>query len=116
MSMVTSEALVLTSRAERYLEQFAKHFAHQPGGIQARVDDRGCLLVDFGGGATCAMEATGEGLKLRAEAVGAAELGGIQARLADRIEQIGHRDGITVQWTPDFSAAAERHSTGHRQH
>ncbi len=113
--MVTSAALVATGRADRYLEQFAKHFAHQPGGIRARVDDAGCLVVDFGT-ATCTMEATGEGLKLSAEAAGVAELGGLQARLAERIEQIGRRDGFTVRWTPDFTAAAGQHSTGHRQH
>jgi hypothetical protein len=112
--MVTSQALVVTMRADRYLEQFAKHFAHQPGGIQARLDE-GCLLIDFGT-ATCAMEATVDGLRLRAEAAGVEELGGLQARLADRVEQIGRRDGITVRWTPDFTAAAEQHSTGHRQH
>ena len=112
--MVTSEALVVTSRADRYLEQFAKHFAHQPGGIQARFDE-GCLLVDFGA-ATCAMEVTGDGLRLRAEAAGVEELGGLQARLAERVEQIGRRDGIAVRWTPDFTAAAGQRSTGHRQH
>lgn len=113
--MVTSEALVTTGRADRYLEQFAKHFAHQPGGIRARRDGDGRLVIDFGA-ATCAMQATGEGLKLRAEASGVEELGGLQARLAGRIEQIGRRDGITVRWAPDFTAAADQHSTGHRQH
>jgi hypothetical protein len=113
--MTTSEALVATGRADRYLEQFASHFAHQPGGIQAQLDGDGRLVIDFGG-ATCSMEATIDGLVLHAEAAGTEELGQLQRRLADRIEQIGRRDGIAVQWSPDFTSAAPQDSSGHRRH
>jgi hypothetical protein len=115
MSMVISEALVTTGRADRYLEQFAKHFDHQPGGIQARRDGDGRLVVDFGA-ATCTMQVTGEGLKLSAEAAEIEELGEVQARLAERIEQIGRRDGIAVRWMPDFTAVSGQRSAGHRRH
>jgi hypothetical protein len=113
--MTTSEALVATGRADRYLEQFAKHFVHQPGGIQAQLDEDGRLVIDFGG-ATCSMEATADSLVLHAEAAGMEELVQLQRRLADRIEQIGRRDGIAVQWSPDFTSAAPQDSSGHRRH
>ncbi|WP_185441728.1 DUF2218 domain-containing protein [Kribbella qitaiheensis] len=113
--MTGSEALVVTGRADRYLEQFAKHFAHRPGGIQAQLDDDGGLLVDFGG-ATCRMRATAEGLALSAEAAGAEELGQLQRRLTERLEQIGRRDGIAVRWNPDFTSAASQDAGGHRRH
>lgn len=99
--MATSEALVETGRADRYLEQFAKHFAHQPGGIQARYDADGRLLVDFGG-ATCSMHATVDGLVLRAESAQPEDLGRLQRRLTDRLEQVGRRDGLVVRWNPDY--------------
>lgn len=114
--MSSSEGLVVTGRADRYLEQFAKHLAHQPGGIQAQRGDDGSLLVDFGGGATCSLRAAADVLVLYAEAVGVEELGGLQRRLADRLEQIGRRDGITVQWSPDFTSAAQQDAGGHRRH
>ena len=62
------------------------------------------------------MEATVDGLVLHAEAAGAVELGQLQRRLAERLEQIGRRDGIAVQWSPDFTAMAPQESSGHRRH
>jgi hypothetical protein len=115
MQMTSSDALVATGRADRYLEQFASHFAHQPGGIQAQLDGDGRLVIDFGD-ATCSMRATVDGLLLHAEAARPEELGQLQRRLADRIEQIGRRDGIAVLWSPDFTSAAPQNSSGHRRH
>jgi hypothetical protein len=105
MSMTKSEGRVLTGRADRYLDQLAKHFAHRPGGIQAQPDSDGSLLVDFGA-ATCRMRATADSLILYAEAAGAGELGGLQRRLTERLEQLGRRDGLAVNWSPDFSSEA----------
>ena len=54
--MPSSEAIVGTSRAERYVEQFTRHFAHRPGGMRATVGEDGQLVIDLGGG-TCRMRA-----------------------------------------------------------
>ncbi|TDU89984.1 hypothetical protein EV138_3565 [Kribbella voronezhensis] len=113
--MTTAEGLVTTGRADRYLDQFAKHLAHQPGGIQARSDPDGSLLVDFGG-ATCRLRATADSLILYAEAAAPEELGGLQRRLTERLEQLGRRDGLAVRWSPDFIAAAPSEAGDHRGH
>ncbi|WP_112245208.1 DUF2218 domain-containing protein [Kribbella monticola] len=113
--MASAEGLVMTGRADRYLDQFTKHLAHQPGGIQARPDSDGSLLVDFGA-ATCRMRATADSLILYAEAALPEELGGLQRRLTERLEQLGRRDGLAVRWTPDFTAAAPQEAGDHRGH
>jgi hypothetical protein len=97
--MVSFGAFVETSRAERYVEQFSRHFAHRPGGMTARSDDDGQLLIDLGGG-TCRMQAEPDRLALRVEGPDAASLDAIKRKVAERVEQIGRRDGLVVHWQP----------------
>jgi hypothetical protein len=97
--MVSLEAFVDTSRADRYVEQFSRHFAHQPGGITAQSGDDGQLLIDVGGG-TCRMRAEPRGLALRVEAPDTERLDAITRKVAARVEQVGRRDGLVVRWQP----------------
>lgn len=97
--MPTAEAFVSTDRANRYLNQLSKHLTHGPGGIRARADADGSLLIDFGD-ATCSVSPTPAGLKLEAKSSAPDSLAELQRRLGRRIEQIGHRDSLAVQWDP----------------
>jgi len=96
--MLVCEAFVDTDRAQRYVDQLAKHFVHQPGGIRAQSQGDGQLLVDFGWG-TCNMRPQPDGLLLRAEAPDAEKLGWIQRGVADRLVRIGRRDRLVVRWS-----------------
>ena len=58
--MLVCEAFVDTDRAQRYVDQLAKHFVHQPGGILEQSQGDGQLLVDFGWG-TCSMRGVSSG-------------------------------------------------------
>jgi hypothetical protein len=97
--MISFEAFVETSRADRYVEQFSRHFAHRPGGMTARSDEVGRLLIDLGGG-TCRMQAEPGRLALRVEGPDAAGLDAIKRKVAQRVEQIGRREGLVVRWQP----------------
>jgi hypothetical protein len=97
--MASLEAFVDTSRADRYVEQFSRHFAHQPGGITAQSGDDGQLIIDVGGG-TCRMRAEPRGLALRVEARDTERLDAITRKVAERVEQVGRREGLVVRWQP----------------
>jgi hypothetical protein len=94
--MPSFEAVVDTSRAERYVEQFTNHFAHRPGGMGATPGD-GTLLIDLGGG-TCRMQVDPRGLVLRVESADPSRLDEIKQRIAERVEQVGRREGLVVRW------------------
>jgi hypothetical protein len=109
--MPTAEGFVSTDRADRYLSQLSRHLGHGPAGIQADTRTDGSLFLDLGD-ATCVLSATPVGLRLQAESSAADQLAQLQRRLAGRIEQIGHRDSLTVHWNPPPppANAAERHT------
>jgi len=113
--MATAEGFVSTDRAARYLSQLSRHLGHGPGGIQADMRTDGSLYLDLGD-ATCVLSATPAGLHLQAESSAEDQLARLQRRLAGRIEQIGHRDSLTVRWNPapPPADAAEPHTpSGH---
>jgi hypothetical protein len=56
-------------------------------------------VIDFGVG-RCALDATGEGLVLSAEAGDQHQLCQIQEAITGRRERIGQRDKLTVTWGP----------------
>lgn len=97
--MPISDAFVDTNRAQRYLAQLGKHLAHGPGEIRAELDGDRHLDAAIGAG-TCSMHADPLGLRLRAAAPDAETLNQIQRGVAGRLEQIGHRDGLVVCWSP----------------
>lgn len=101
--MPVVEGYAETARAARYVEQLSSHFGHEPGGMKVLASEPGQLVVDLGG-ATWSLRADPAGLTLRVESADASLLTRLSARVAERIEQIGRRDGLTVHWQPPTSA------------
>lgn len=101
MAMV--EARVGTARAARYVEQLSSHFGHEPGGMKVLSSAPGELLIDLGE-ATWSIRAVSDELVLRVEADDADRLRETSAHVAERIEQIGRRDGLQVRWQPSNPA------------
>jgi hypothetical protein len=108
--MVIVEAHVETKRSSRYLIQLCRH-VHKAGRahpqMQAHVewsDDRGMIRLDQG---RCTLRALPGVLALRVEAPDEDTLRRLQHRVADRLEQIGGRDRLTVTWTLPQSADEE---------
>jgi hypothetical protein len=105
--VLIAEARVETDRSSRYLVQLCQHLnkagqAHPQ--MQAHVEwseDRG--LINFGWG-RCTLRADPGALALRAEAATEEDLQRIEHRVADRLEQFGRRDQLTVTWTPSHDA------------
>ncbi|MEV5963928.1 DUF2218 domain-containing protein [Kribbella sp. NPDC051952] len=95
--MPTWEAHVETTRAARYLSQLAGHFTHQPGGMTIVSSTSDELHIDLLGQATWSLHATPEALVMRLQGE---NLSGMSAKVAGRIEQLGRRDGLRVQWRP----------------
>jgi hypothetical protein len=113
--MPSFEAFVETGRADRYVEQFSRHFGHRPGGMTARSDGDGQLLIDLGGG-TCRMRAEPGRLALRVEGPDPAGLDAIKRKVAGRVEQIGRREGLVVRWQPAADhSGAEGSSARHEE-
>jgi hypothetical protein len=119
--MLIAEAHVETERSSRYLVQLCQHVnkvgqAHPQ--MQADVEwsgDRGAISFDWG---RCRLHALPGVLELRAEASNEEDLRRLQHRVADRLEQIGRRDQLTVTWTQARGAGeqtderAARHDRG----
>ena len=122
--MLIAEATVDTDRAGRYLVQLCQHVdavAQRNPQMQARVEWSGELgLIDFGG-ARCVLRAEPGVLWLRAEAEEEDSLHQIEQRVAERLEQVGRRDRLTVRWAPPRGAEqpprqpppAHEHGGGH---
>ena len=123
--MLTAEAKIPTERASRYLNQLCRHVdkaAHRQPQMQAHVEwsaDRGVIDFDWG---RCTLHADPGVLTLRAEASDEEALRRIEHRLADLLERIGRRDGLTVTWTAPSGAVehvegqAARHTGGGHDH
>jgi hypothetical protein len=99
VGMPVMEGYVDTVRAARYVEQLSNHFAHQPGGMRLLEQKPGELLIDLGP-ATWRIVAEPDRLVLTVECPDTGQLAEVSAHLAERIEQIGRRDGLHVQWQP----------------
>jgi hypothetical protein len=101
--VLIAEASVATERSSRYLVQLCRHVslvARANPQMRARVewsDDRG--VISFGR-ARCTLRAGPGVLTLRAEAPDEDSLQQLEQRVADRLEQVGRRDRLTVTWTP----------------
>lgn len=115
--MLIAEARVATERSGRYLVQLCQHInkvgrAHPQ--MQTHVewsDDRG--VISFGWG-RCTLRADPGVLTLRAEASDEEGLHRLQQRIADRLEQVGRRDRLTVIWRSPQDAGEQlpRRPTG----
>lgn len=104
--MLIAEARVETNRAARYLVQLCRHLdevaqVHPEMRVHAEwSDDRG--VISFGRG-RCTLRAEGGVLTLRAEAPDEEDLRRLEHGIAERLEQVGRRDQLTVAWTPHRS-------------
>ena len=99
--MQQSLARVPTAKAERYLIQLCKHFAHR---VPAEYDDNsGVIAFDFG---RCQMGATSEILALVAEAADSAALAEVQDVIGRHLERFAFRDGLRVSWTAAETVSA----------
>lgn len=115
--MLIAEARVVTERSGRYLVQLCQHLnkvAQRNPQMQAHVewsDDRG--QISFGWG-RCTLRADPGVPTLRAEAADEEHLHQLDQRIADRLEQVGRRDRLTVTWTPPRGAGEQppRRPTG----
>jgi len=94
--MITSQAVVVTDRASRYLTQLCKHFAHK---VHAEWDEsKG--YADFGWG-TCTLTATSEALVLDAQAPDGDGLDRVEHVVGDHATRFGVKDNLTVTWKRD---------------
>jgi len=113
-AMLIAEASVSTQRPGRYLVQLCQHLSKIGRGhpqMQVRVDwtdDRGEISFDWG---RCTLRALPGVLELQAEAADEGALRLIQSRIADRLEQIGSRDHLTVTWAPPRPKPAQAADT-----
>ena len=104
--MHAAEGHVATERASRYLVQLCEHIhlvTQANPQMPARAewsDDRATISLGPG---RCVLRAEPSGLSLRAEAPDTDTLDQLKHRVAGRLEQIGRRDGLTVQWVPPAS-------------
>jgi hypothetical protein len=109
--MPIAEASVATERSGRYLVQLCQHLnkvAQRNPQMQAHVewsDDRG--QISFGWG-RCTLRALPGVLTLRAEAADEEHLQRLEQRVADRLEQVGRRDRLTVTWTRPSAPGSSR--------
>jgi hypothetical protein len=94
MTTVHSEARVATGRAERYLGQLCKHFAHRVPASHAETQGR----VEFPAG-ICEMEARGDVLILRASAADAPSLSQVEEVVARHLERFAFRDQPEITWS-----------------
>jgi hypothetical protein len=110
--MHSADAHIPTGRAERYLEQLCSHLGamqrmrHLPAGGHGgagmpRVENveqaPGRAVIHFADG-SWTLAATAEALALRVEAADPAALEKLKATIAARIEKIGRRDNLVVEW------------------
>src|SRR5262249_37284037 len=112
--MLTAEAHVQTDRPGRYLAQLCRHAQqvrrlrhsprpHKDGDAQPRptVQHVECAqtraTISFGWG-RCTLQASPDGLTLRAEATDEEQLQNIQDLIARDIERFGKRDHLKVTW------------------
>lgn len=117
--MPAAQARIPTARAERYLTQLCAHTSklsrmdrtraahlrhgHGEGNVDStprHAESSGTDgVIDFGWG-RCTLHADHENLVLHAEADDQQRLQHIQDAIAQRLEQIGRHDGLTVTWRP----------------
>lgn len=111
-------ARVETPRADRYLAQMCDHLGNMRSGFLGRIhrrpdhgghgsapvvrsvergDDRGRIEFDWG---SCVLSASPDGLTVQVQADDLDALRRGQQLIGQRIETIGRREHLTVDWEP----------------
>lgn len=94
--MPEAEAHIQSEKAERYLAQLCKHFAHK---VEAEWQN-GQGHVDFGFG-TCALKAADGFLRVACKADTDDHLRRVKYILEDHIVRFGWRESLSVEWSRD---------------
>jgi hypothetical protein len=119
--MLTAVARLETDRAARYLDQLCRHVSqmgrpggHRPPGRGGHAppevqhvewtDTHGTIDVGWG---RCTVEATSDVLSLRLESADEEGLQRLQAAVAHRLETIGRRESLKVDWQRPVMPAPE---------
>ena len=99
--MIRSTTRFDSARAERYLVQLCKHFAHKvPATYEAAGDGTGSRAegkVDFPWG-VCRLSATGAGLAITCEAPDRESLKRVEYVVADHVERFAWREKPRIDW------------------
>ncbi|MBF6340977.1 DUF2218 domain-containing protein [Nocardia abscessus] len=104
----SSYSVVRTDRPERYGKQLVAHLGRRNGGEWSAEDSSGWIDLDTGRATVTARP--GE-LSLRIEAA-AEDLPQLEDVLARHLVRFGERDGLSVTWQRDPSAADSTDSVG----
>ncbi len=125
--MLATEATVDTEHSSRYLVQLCKHASKMSGHLRHRPrshadgalppemrhaewsDTHGKITLNWG---QWTMRATPGTLIMRAEADSEENLRRIQDLAAARLEKIGRRDHLTVNWQPTEAPAVQPGEAG----
>jgi hypothetical protein len=125
--MLTAEARVQTEQPARYLIQLCQHVSKMGGHLRHRPrshdsdsgppeirhaewsEKDGIVTLDFG---QWTMHATPGELRIRAEADSEENLRRIQDLVTARLEKIGRRDRLTVNWQAAETSAVEPGDVG----
>jgi uncharacterized protein len=91
--MQHSEARVTTDKAERYLGQLCKHWAHKFA--VAHTQQHGRIELPAG---LCVLDAEAETLLLRVEAADEAQLGRMEEVVARHLERFMFRESPRIAW------------------
>jgi hypothetical protein len=110
--MPTADAQIPTERASRYIDQLCRHLGqmsrmrHQiptghrgqaPPPVQQVEWSETSGTISFSHG-TCTLQATSTALTLRVDADDEDDLRRLQDGITRRLETIGRRDHLTVEW------------------
>lgn len=110
--MPIAEAQIATGRASRYLGQLcghleqmsrmrhqtpAGHGGHAPPAIEHVESSGGIGTIRFARG-SCILQANSDTLTVRIDADDQDSLRQLQQAMAQRLDTIGRRDNLTVQW------------------
>lgn len=111
-AMITAESRVETTNAKSLLAHLCRHATRMGElrhghvhGAQARPDVLGVEFADTHGTldlswGRCVLQADPDALTVRVEAATEEHLHGVQRIIAADLERFGHRDNLTVNWSP----------------
>jgi hypothetical protein len=117
--MPSTEAVIPTERAPRYLVQLCRHLSEMgrmhsalishSGGRMPQVEhvewSDDAAVIRFPNG-TCTLRAAPDALLIRLDADDEAAMSALQRGFANRVRTIGRREGLQVEWRPVVAAGS----------
>ena len=92
--MTSSQSIIATDHASKYLQQLCKHFGHKVP-VEFNETD-GKIVLSFG---ACALVATPSELKMTATA-DASNLSKLERVMGDHLTRFAFRENLTPTWQP----------------